>query len=61
MRLQEGHNHDKIKSHTHQVGDPQTGEQKYQRNSCAVVKVLGPTLDFPTCESIKGTGNLQGI
>ena len=26
-RQQEGHNHDKIKSHTHQVGDPQTGEQ----------------------------------
>lgn len=23
----EGHNHDKIKSHTHQVDDPKTGEQ----------------------------------
>ena len=26
-RQQEGHNHDKIKSHTHWVGDPQTREQ----------------------------------
>ena len=26
-RWLEGHNHNKIKSHTHQVGDPQTGEQ----------------------------------
>ena len=23
----EGHNHDKIKSYTHWLGDPQTGEQ----------------------------------
>ena len=26
-RWLEGHNHNKIKSHTHRVGDPQTGEQ----------------------------------
>ena len=27
LRSREGHNHNKIKSHTCQVGDPQTGEQ----------------------------------
>ena len=26
-RWLEGHNHNKVKSHTHQVCDPQTGEQ----------------------------------
>ena len=26
MRWQEGHQHDKIKSHTYQVGKPQSGE-----------------------------------
>ena len=26
-RLWDGHNHDKIKSHPRQVGNPQTGEQ----------------------------------
>ena len=31
-RWQEGHNLDKIKSHTGSVGDPQTGEQSYQRS-----------------------------
>ena len=39
-RRQEGHNHDKIKSLIRQVGDPQTGEQKYQRSSHPTVKVL---------------------
>ena len=34
--------------YNHQVGDPQTGEQLYQTSSCTVVKLLGPTMDFPT-------------
>ena len=33
----------------------------YQRSSCTVAKVLGPTTDFPTCGSGKGTENPQGI
>ena len=41
---------------------PQTAEQLYyQRNSHTVKKVLGPTTDFPTWGSSKGTENLQGI
>ena len=35
------------------VGDPQTGEQLYQRNSCSVEKVLGATTDFLTSGSSK--------
>ena len=60
-KQQEGHNYDKIKSFTGQVGDSQTGEQLYQRISCTVTKVLGPTSDFPTWEFSKGTENAQGI
>ena len=45
---------------SHQTGEPQTGEQLYQRSSGTVVKMLGPTPDFPTWGS-KGTENLQGI
>ena len=41
--------------------NPQTAEQLYQRNSCIVKKVLGPTMDFSTWGSGKGTENLQGI
>ena len=44
-----------------QVGDIQTGEQLRQRNSSTVAKILGPTTDFPTWESSKGTENPQGI
>ena len=33
----------------------------HKRNSHTVAKVLGPTTDFPTWESGKGTENLQGI
>ena len=44
-----------------QADDPQTAEQLYQRNSRTVKKVLGPTTDFPTWGSSKGTENLQGI
>ena len=40
-----------------QADDPQTEEQLYQRNSCTVKKVLGPTRDFPTWGSGKGTKN----
>ena len=36
----ERHNHDKIKSHTCLVGEPQTGVQWYQRSSPTFVKVL---------------------
>ena len=49
--LQE-HNHDKIKSHTHQVGDWKPGEQ-YQRSSPTVSKVLNPTSGFPAWGSDK--------
>ena len=45
----------------HLVGNPQTGEQLYQRSSLTVVKVLGPTADYPTWGSSKGTENPQGI
>ena len=45
MRQEEGHSHVKIKFHTHQVGDPQTGEQEYQTCPHTVVKFLGPTSD----------------
>ena len=31
-RWEKGGDHDNIKSHTHQVGDPQTGEQECQSN-----------------------------
>ena len=34
---------------------PQNAEQLYQRNSCTVKKVLGPTTDFLTWGSGKGT------
>ena len=44
-----------------QADDPQTAEQLYQRNSCTAKKVLGPTTDFPTWGSKKGTENSQGI
>ena len=44
-----------------QADDPQSAEQLYQRNSCTVKKVLGPTTDFPTWGSGKGTENPQGI
>ena len=44
-----------------QADDPQTGEQLYQRISFTVTKVLGPTSDFPTWESSKGTENSQGV
>ena len=43
------------------VDDPQTAEQLYQRYSHTVNKVLGPTTDFPTWGSGKGTENPQGI
>ena len=52
-RRQEGRNHDKIKSHTCWVGDPQTGDPQYQRSS-PTAKDLGPTSDFPTWEFGKG-------
>ena len=41
--------------------DPQTAEQLCQRNSHTVKKVLGPTTDFPTWGSGKGTVIPHGI
>ena len=46
---------------SHHVEDAQNGEQLYQRTSHTVAKVLGPTTDFPTWGSGKGTENPQGI
>ena len=43
------------------VGDPQIGEQWYQRSSHTVVKVLDIPTDFSTWGSGKGTENPQGI
>ena len=43
------------------MGDPQTGEQKYQRRSHTIVKILNPMSGFPAWESDKGTGIPQGI
>ena len=43
------------------MGDTQTGEQLYRRSSHAFVKILGPTTDFPTWGSDKGTEYPQGI
>jgi len=45
----------------HLVGDPQIGEQWYQRSSHSVVKVLDLPTDFSTWGSGKGTENPQGI
>ena len=58
---QEGHYHDKIKPHTCQVGDPQSGEQLYHKGSPTVVQVLSPTWGFPAWGCGKGTRNPQGI
>ena len=44
-----------------QADDPLTAEQLHQRNYHNVEKVLGPTKDFPTWLSGKGTENPQGI
>jgi len=46
---------------SHRAHDPQTAQKLYKRNSCTVKKVLGPTTDFPTWGSGKGTENPQGI
>ena len=56
-----GCNHNKIKSHTLWVGDPQMGEQEHQRSSPTVVKVWNPMSGFPAWGPSKGTGNPQGI
>ena len=56
-----GHNHDQIKSHTCQVGNPQTAEQSYQRSSPTIVMVLNLMSGFPAWGSDKWMGNPQGI
>ena len=61
IRQQEGHNDNNIQSHTCWVGEPQTGEQLYQRSSHTIVKVLNPTSGFPAWGSNKGTWNPQRI
>ena len=47
--------------YSHQADDPQIGEKLYQRSSCTVAKVLGPTADSPAWESGKGTRKPQGF
>ena len=44
-----------------QADNPQTREQLHQRSSLTTAKVPGPTADFPTWGSGKGTENPQGI
>ena len=61
MRRQEGHNHNKIKSHNCWVGDSQTGEQLYHRSPPTGVKVLSPTSGFPTWGSGNGRRNSPRI
>ena len=47
-----------IKFQTHQVSDPQTGEQQqYQRSSPTVVTVLNLMPGFPAWGSNKGSGD----
>ena len=47
VRLQERRNHDKIKSHTCQLGDSQTTRYLYGRSFPTGVKVLSLMLGFP--------------
>ena len=61
MRRQEGHNHNKIKSHNHWVGNSQTGEQLYHRSLATAVKVLSPTSGFTTWGSRHMRKNSQRI
>ena len=56
MGQQEGCSHNKIKSRNSWVGDSQTGEHLYHRSPPTRVKVLSPTLGFPTWGSGKGGG-----
>ena len=60
-RWQEGHNHDKIKSHTHQW----VTHQLESNNTTEVLPLLwrfGTQCQaFPACRPDKGTGNSQGI
>ena len=56
MRRQEGHNHNKIKSHNCWVGDSQTGEHLQHRSPPTGVKVLSPTSGFPNWGSAMGGG-----
>ena len=42
MRWYEGHNHNKIKSQNHWVGDSQTGEKLYHRSPPTGPNVLSP-------------------
>ena len=49
-----------IPPQSHRADDAQTAEQLYQRSSCTVAKVLGPTAGFPAYGSSKGTENSQG-
>ena len=50
-----------VPPYSHRADDPQTAEQLHQRNPCSVKKVPGPTTEFPTWGSSKGTENPQGI
>ena len=59
MRHQEEHNHNKIKSCTCQVGNPQTGKNYNRRRSPKGVKVLSPTSGFPDWGVCVGGGIWQ--
>jgi len=50
-----------IEPPSRQLTNWRTIKQLYQRSSHTVVKVLGPTTDFPTWESSKETENPQGM
>ena len=41
------------------MGDPQPGEQWYQRSPCTVVKVLGPTSGSPAWRCSQGAGHAR--
>ena len=56
LRWKEGHNNDKIKSHTCQMGDSQTGEQYYQTNYALLWKLWIPCQAFQTENPTNGLG-----
>ena len=47
--------------YSHQTDNAKTEEKLYHRSSCTVAEFLGPTTDFPTWGSGKGTENPQAI
>ena len=60
VKQQEGHSHDKSKTHTLQVVDPQTGEQRHRRSCPTVVEVHSPMSGCPVWGSSKSIMNPPG-